>query len=62
MISMGSSTPQQRNGFDCGMFVVMTVDFLMDDLDLVNFSQEDMEYFRMRVSVDIIHGYLSLSS
>lgn len=62
MISMGSSTPQQRNGIDCGMFVVMTVDFLMDDLDLVNFSQEDMEYFRMRVSVDIIHGYLSLSS
>ena len=59
MISMGISTPQQRNGCDCGMFVVINVDFLMDDLEL-NFSQEDMDYFRIRLSVDIIHGYLSL--
>ena len=56
---MGISKPQQRNGCDCGMFVVINVDFLMDDLEL-SFSQEDMDYFRMRLSVDIIHGYLSL--
>ena len=59
MISMGTSTPQQHNGFDCGVFVAIYVDFLMDDLELENFCQEDMEYFRMRLSVDIIRGYLS---
>jgi Ulp1 family protease len=60
MLSMGTSTPQQRNGFDCGMFVAINVDFLMDDLEFKFFCQEDMDYFRMRLSVDIIHGYLSL--
>ena len=58
MISMGRNVPQQHNNCDCGMFVAMYVDFLMSDLTL-NFCQKDMEYFRMRLSVDIIHGYLS---
>jgi Ulp1 family protease len=58
MISMGRSSPQQHNHCDCGMFVAMYVDFLMSDLKL-NFCQLDMKYFRMRLSVDIIHGYLS---
>ena len=58
MISMGRSTPQQRNCIDCGMFVAITVDFLMAGLAL-NFCQKDIGYFRMRLSVDIIYGYLS---
>jgi hypothetical protein len=57
---MGRNTPQQHNRFDYGMFVAMSLDFLMDDSDLVTFCQLDTEYFQMRLLVDIIHGYLLL--
>lgn len=60
MISMGKGTPQQNNGIDCGVFVAVTVDFLMDNLNLQNFSQKDINFLRMRLSVYIIRGYLSI--
>ena len=60
MISMGKRTPQQNNVIDCGVFVAITVDFLMDNLDLQNFSQQDINFLRLRLSVYIIRGYLSI--
>jgi hypothetical protein len=42
-------SPQQTNGFDCGVFVCMTADFLYDDLPLI-FEQSDMKHFRSKIA------------
>jgi len=49
------SVPQQKNGFDCGVFVCVAADFIQDDLPLT-YSQEDMPFFRKKITADIIRG------
>ena len=49
--------PKQDNGYDCGIFVIMTMDYLMDKLHL-NLSCTDMPYFRNKIACDIIRGYV----
>lgn len=52
--------PQQNNGIDCGLYVIMNADFLSDDVpitrDTYNFS--DMLYFRNKIAVDILRKSL----
>jgi Ulp1 family protease len=50
-----SHVPQQRNGFDCGMFAITHADYLADDLPL-EFSQEEMVMRRMKVASMILQG------
>jgi len=45
--------PMQRNGFDCGMFMVKYIDFYSRGLDLC-FTQEQMPYFRARTAKEIL--------
>jgi len=40
-----AKTPTQRNGFDCGVFMTRTADWLARDA-VLSFTQEDMEHFR----------------
>ncbi len=47
--------PQQNNGVDCGVFVCVAADFIQDDLPLT-YSQEDMPFFRKKITADIIRG------
>ena len=58
-ISMGRFSPQQKNEFDCAIFVIMITDFFSSELEL-NFSQEHMPFFRERIFADIVRGYSSL--
>ena len=51
--SWKSGTPQQRNGFDCGVFMTRTADYLARDARL-DFTQEDIEYFRRRMVYEIM--------
>jgi len=48
-------TPQQTNGYDCGVFVCMNADFLSDDLSL-DFSQNHMALFRKKICANILRG------
>lgn len=48
-----SSTPQQKNGHDSGVFSLMYADYLADDLPL-NFGQSDMPLFRMKIAASIL--------
>jgi sentrin-specific protease 1 len=50
--------PQQINGFDCGVFTIMCADFLSDTLPL-NYSQEDVSFFRRKIAADILRGSLN---
>eukprot|EP01039_Chlorochromonas_danica_P002907 gene2907-3173_t len=50
--------PQQRNGYDCGVFVVMCADYLTDDLPLT-YRQEEMSENRLKIAASIEQGNLS---
>lgn len=56
-----SSTPQQQNSYDCGIFITMYADFLLDDLPIHKFSQSDISYFRQKICLNIIKGSLPYS-
>ncbi|XP_008801096.1 ubiquitin-like-specific protease ESD4 [Phoenix dactylifera] len=45
--------PLQKNGWDCGMFMLKYTDFYSRGLS-VSFSQEHMEYFRKRTAKEIL--------
>lgn len=61
LISQHQNTPQQSNGFDCGVFTIVCADFLSDDLSIESssYSQSDMPYFRQKILVDILRGELN---
>ncbi|KOO28947.1 sentrin sumo-specific protease [Chrysochromulina tobinii] len=46
-------TPQQRNGWDCGMFMIRTADYIARDT-VLSFTQEDMELFRRLTVLEIL--------
>ena len=49
--------PKQTNGYDCGVFTIMYMDFLVDDLPL-DFTQDDIPAFREKIAADILRGSL----
>jgi Ulp1 family protease len=54
-------TPQQYNGYDCGVFISMFADFISEDIPLLNFNQSDMPLFREKICLHITSGELSYS-
>ena len=53
--------PQQKNGIDCGIFLIMNADFLSDGVPIINntYSQENVPYFRKKIAIDILKRRLS---
>ena len=49
--------PQQKNGYDCGVFASKCADWISDDM-YPDYSQSDMQYFRKRMILEIINGSL----
>ena len=50
--------PRQANGHDCGLFLVMIIEALSNNLPLQSISQKDMRYWRQRCAADLLHGNL----
>ena len=48
-------SPQQENGFDCGMFVCMYADYMLNNLPEL-FSQNDMPMLREKICYCILTG------
>ena len=48
-------TPQQRNSWDCGMFMIRTADWLARGA-VLSFTQEDMEHLRRLTVLEILEG------
>jgi len=48
-------TPQQENGFDCGVFTCMFADFISQDMPLL-ISQEHISECRDRIALSIMNG------
>jgi hypothetical protein len=51
-------TPQQQNGFDCGVFLLIILRRLINNQPL-NFTQADIPNTRRQIVADIIHNQLS---
>lgn len=49
--------PQQRNGYDCGVFSIMCADYVSDALPL-HYSQEGMGENRLKIAAAICRGHL----
>jgi len=47
--------PQQQNGFDCGIFTLMGIEFFMDGIP-INFEQSDMPHYRNYIVNNFIKG------
>lgn len=60
LVSGNRAVPQQENGFDCGVFSIMSADFASDDLEF-RYSQRDMPHFRKKICNDILRGSLDYS-
>ncbi|KAL0367719.1 UNVERIFIED_CONTAM: Ubiquitin-like-specific protease 1A, partial [Sesamum radiatum] len=48
-----ANIPDQKNGFDCGMFMIKYADFYSRDIGLC-FNQGNMAYFRRRTAKEIL--------
>ena len=48
-------TPQQENGFDCGMFALACASALGSGAPLA-YGQRDMKYLRRRLTLDVLAG------
>ena len=55
LVECSPDTPQQENGFDCGVFTCMFCDFLSTDCPL-NFSQEHITQCRERIALSVMKG------
>jgi len=49
-----TQTPQQKNGYDCGVFMIMMINFLIDGIPFSELRQEDMPVYRLVLACDII--------
>ncbi|KAK4374466.1 hypothetical protein RND71_005143 [Anisodus tanguticus] len=45
--------PEQKNGYDCGVFMIKNADFYSRDIGLC-FNQEHMPYFRLRTAKELL--------
>jgi Ulp1 family protease len=52
-----ASVPKQTNGYDCGVFMCKIMDYLARD-ELINFTQDDIKYFRYLMGREIMEGKL----
>lgn len=57
LVDREPNVPQQRNSVDCGVFTTVCADFVSDDLPL-DYSQENMPFFRRKITADILRGSL----
>jgi hypothetical protein len=58
--SNDTDCPTQSGAYNCGVFCMMNMDFLCDDLPLVDstYSNADMPLFRRKIGCDIFRGHL----
>ena len=63
MPSLGQSIPQQFNGFDCGVFEIVSAIYetsiVGNTLGIpLSYTQQDMPYIRRRIAKDLLQGRL----
>lgn len=49
-------TPQQKNGFDCGVFMLTFAEFIADDLPISSIDQDLISLCREKIAFNLLHG------
>ena len=49
-------TPQQKNGFDCGVFMLTFAQFIADDLPISSIDQDLISLCREKIAFNLLHG------
>ncbi|XP_013118762.2 uncharacterized protein LOC106095877 isoform X2 [Stomoxys calcitrans] len=57
VIESVQGVPRQMNGSDCGVFSCMFAEYITRNKD-ITFSQQNMEYFRQKMVLEIVNGEL----
>jgi len=57
LISYNKGLPQQENGYDCGIFVILYADYIANNLSLT-FTQKMVSLFRKKLCVYILKGFI----
>jgi len=55
LINAGKNIPQQNNGYDCGMYVLLYADYIADDLPL-SYGEEEVSASRNKIAQFIINN------
>ena len=50
--------PEQENDWDCGVFALMFADYLFDDLKISEVCQNNIEFFRYKIGLDLLRKKL----
>lgn len=50
-----ADVPKQKNGSDCGMFIIKYMDYITRD-EKITFTQDDIPYFRILTGVELLKG------
>jgi sentrin-specific protease 1 len=58
LIVLQDVTPQQENGYDCGVFTCQFLEALSRGEEAFRFTQQDMTYLRRRMIWEIGHARL----
>ena len=53
-----TACPKQGNDNDCGVFTILCANYNSDNLELT-YNQDQMNFFRIRLAINIIHGNLN---
>jgi Ulp1 family protease len=51
--------PTQENSYDCGVFLCKYMDYISRG-ETINFTQQEMGYFRLLMTVEILEGKLMI--
>ena len=51
-------TPQQANGYDCGVYTCLAADYIAAGETALRYTQAEMPYFRRRLAIRLIQGSL----
>ena len=58
LISYNKSLPQQENGYDCGIYVILFADYIANNLPLT-FTQGMVSSFRKKLCVHMLKGFIT---
>ena len=50
--------PQQQNGYDCGVFAMMFMDVMIEQIPLNVITQSNMANYRIKIGLDLMRGKL----
>lgn len=56
---MSKDYPQQKNGYDCGVFMCKTIQYLSQGFSVFSFTQEHITVYRRQMALELAENKLT---